>query len=403
MQIRDALTFDDVLLEPCYSEILPEHARTQTRFSRNIMLNIPVVSAAMDTVTEHGMAIAMAQAGGIGVIHKNLTVAEQAEAVRKVKRYESGMVIDPVTIYPMDTLSAARELMRQHAISGIPVVEPGTKKLVGILTNRDVRFATDGTIKVFELMTRENLVTVTERVTHDQARELLHRRRIEKLMVVDRDYRCVGLITVKDIDKAQNNPLGNKDLSGRLRVAAAVGVGGHNIDRAVELAKAGVDALVVDTAHGHSRGVIDTILALKQTLDGIDIVAGNVATPLAARLLIQAGADAVKVGIGPGCFVPGSPVVTKRGRIAIEKIELGDEVLTHTGQWKPVTNLFTFNDKKQIFKVNDILCTPNHEFYVLHKSYQDVVTDDNIHEYATWIEANNLTTDYLLIRHEIAK
>lgn len=300
MHIREALTFDDVLLEPCYSEILPEMAVTTTKFSRNISLNIPLVSAAMDTVTEHAMAIAIAQAGGIGVIHKNLSIAEQADEVRKVKRYESGMVVEPVTIYAMETLGTARELMQYHGISGIPVVEPDTKKLVGILTNRDVRFATDSRIKVSDLMTRTNLVTVTGRVTHQQARELLHQHKIEKLVVVDDAYRCVGLITVKDIDKAQNNPLGNKDIEGRLRVAAAVGVGVNNMQRAIELAKAGVDALVIDTAHGHSRGVVDMIQELKRSLQGIDIVAGNVATPAAAKMLIDNGVDAVKVGIGPG-------------------------------------------------------------------------------------------------------
>ena len=300
MHIREALTFDDVLLEPCYSEILPEMAVTTTKFSRNISLNIPLVSAAMDTVTEHAMAIAIAQAGGIGVIHKNLSIVEQADEVRKVKRYESGMVVEPVTIYAMETLGTARELMQYHGISGIPVVEPGTKKLVGILTNRDVRFATDSRIKVSDLMTRTNLVTVTGRVTHQQARELLHQHKIEKLVVVDDAYRCVGLITVKDIDKAQNNPLGNKDIEGRLRVAAAVGVGVNNMQRAIELAKAGVDALVIDTAHGHSRGVVDMIQELKRSLQGIDIVAGNVATPAAAKMLIDNGVDAVKVGIGPG-------------------------------------------------------------------------------------------------------
>jgi IMP dehydrogenase len=300
MIIREALAFDDVLIEPQYSDILPDMAITSTRFSKNILLNIPLISSAMDTVTEHAMAIALAQAGGIGVIHKNLSIIEQVDEVRKVKRYESGMVVDPITIYAEETLGVARELMGRYGISGIPVIEPGTRKLVGILTNRDVRFATDNTIKVSDLMTSENLVTVTGKITHDDARELLHLHKIEKLIVVDGEYRCVGLITVKDINKAQNNPLGNKDSQGRLRVAAAVGVGDGNINRAIELAKVGVDALVVDTAHGHSSGVVEMVKYLKNTLDGIDIIAGNVATPAAALTLINCGADAIKIGIGPG-------------------------------------------------------------------------------------------------------
>jgi IMP dehydrogenase len=297
--IRDALAFDDVLLEPGYSETLPDAVDPSGRFSRNISLKIPLVSAAMDTVTEHAMAIAIAQAGGIGVIHKNMTIHDQAEEIRRVKRYESGMVVNPVTIHPTDTLGAVRNLMDMHNISGIPVVESGTGKLVGIITSRDVRFATDSSTKVSELMTRDP-IAVQGHVSREEAQELLHKHRIEKLMVVDDANRCVGLITVKDIEKAQTNPLGNKDSQGRLRVAAAIGVGQDGLRRAEQLIAAGVDVLVIDTAHGHSLGVIETVLAVKERHPHIDVVAGNVATPTAAEALIGAGADGIKIGIGPG-------------------------------------------------------------------------------------------------------
>lgn len=297
--VKEALAFDDVLLEPAYSEVLPAGVSPAGRFSRNIAMNIPLASAAMDTVTEHAMAIAMAQAGGIGVIHKNLTISEQAEEVRRVKRYESGMVVNPVTIYDSENLNVLRSLMVQQNISGIPVIQPGTNKLVGIITNRDVRFATDLNIKVSDLMTKQ-VVTVKSGVTKEKAREILHTHRIEKLVVVDDDNRCVGLITVKDIDKAQSNPLGNKDSEGRLRVAAAIGPGDESMRRAAALILAGVDALVIDTAHGHTKGVIETVSAIKVQYPHIDVVAGNVARPEAARALILAGADGIKIGIGPG-------------------------------------------------------------------------------------------------------
>jgi IMP dehydrogenase len=400
--IRDALAFDDVLLEPGYSEVLPDMANPAGRFSRNINLNIPLISAAMDTVTEHAMAIAMAQAGGIGVIHKNMTVHAQAEEIRRVKRYESGMVVNPVTINPTDTLASVRNLMELHNISGIPVVEPGTGKLVGIVTSRDVRFATDSSTKVSELMTKDP-VSVEGPVSRETAQELLHKHRIEKLMVIDGNRRCVGLITVKDIEKAQANPLGNKDPQGRLLVAAAIGVGDDGVRRAEQLISAGVDALVIDTAHGHSLGVINTVLAIKERYPHIDVVAGNVATPAAARALIKAGVDGVKIGIGPGCFAPGSLVITSRGRIPIEDVVIGDIVITHTGQWKPVTNVFTFDDKKSVIKINNIVCTPTHEFYVLNKKWKDVVTDQTLASYAKWVKAEELTDDYLLIRHTQAK
>lgn len=299
-RIEEAFTFDDVLIVPAYSQVLPAETDTRTRLTRAIALNIPLVSAAMDTVTEAALAIAMAQAGGIGVIHKNLDVEAQAAQVRQVKKFESGMVVNPLTIHPDQTLADARALMNTHHISGVPVVERETGRLVGILTNRDVRFATDPSLRVYELMTRENLVTVTAEVAPDEARRLLHRHRIEKLLVVDNSYRCVGLITVKDMDKAQAHPLANKDEFGRLRVAAATGVGAEGKQRAAALIAAEVDVVVVDTAHGHSAGVLDAIGNIKQLSNSVQVIAGNIATPEGALALIEAGADAVKIGIGPG-------------------------------------------------------------------------------------------------------
>jgi IMP dehydrogenase len=254
----------------------------------------------MDTVTEAPMAIAMAQQGGIGVVHKNLSIEDQADQVRQVKKFESGMVVNPLTIHPEQTLAEAQALMAQHRISGVPVVERDTNRLVGILTHRDVRFATDPAARVYELMTRENLVTAPANVAPEVARSLLHKHRIEKLLVVDEDYRCVGLITVKDMDKAEAHPLANKDELGRLRVAAATGVGEDGARRAEALIAAGVDVVVVDTAHGHSEGVLRAVARIKERSNAVQIVAGNVATPEAAAALIKAGADAVKIGIGPG-------------------------------------------------------------------------------------------------------
>ncbi len=300
MQFREALTFDDVLLRPAESAVLPAHTSTRTRLTRSIELGIPLLSAAMDTVTEHRLAIAMAQAGGIGVIHKNLDAGRQADEVRKVKKFESGMVINPVTIHPDQTLADALRLMAEHQISGIPVVERGTTKLVGILTNRDVRFADNKAEPVRQLMTRDRLITVGEGVDRAEAKRLLHQYRIEKLLVVDRDYRCIGLITVKDMEKAQAYPNASKDEKGRLRAAAAVGVGSDGLKRAEALLEAEVDVIVVDTAHGHSRGVLQTVGDVKRLSNACQVVAGNVATSEGAKALIDAGADAIKVGIGPG-------------------------------------------------------------------------------------------------------
>jgi IMP dehydrogenase len=299
-RIVEAFAFDDVLLVPAYSQVLPSAVATTTRLTRGISLNIPLVSAAMDTVTEAEMAIAMAQQGGIGVIHKNLTIEEQAQQVRRVKKFESGMVVNPLTIHPDQTLAEAQALMAANRISGVPVVERDTNRLVGILTHRDVRFATDPNLRVYELMTRENLVTVQPGVAAEHARGLLHKHRIEKLLVVDDAYRCVGLITVKDMDKAEAHPLANKDSLGSLRVAAATGVGEDGHARAAALIEAGVDIVVVDTAHGHSQGVLAAVSRIKKASNAVQVIAGNVATPDGARALIDAGADAVKIGIGPG-------------------------------------------------------------------------------------------------------
>ena len=299
MQFREAYTFDDVLLEPAASSVLPTEVDTRTRLTRTIELGIPLISSAMDTVTEARMAIAMAQAGGIGVIHKNLSIEEQAREVASVKKFESGMVINPLTIRPDATLADALALMDRYGIHGIPVTEEGGK-LVGILTNRDVRFATDTNQRVYELMTRDPLVTVREGVSMEEAKRLLHQHRIEKLVVVDEKFTCVGLITVKDIEKARQYPNACKDEQGRLRTAAAVSTGADGIERAQELMNAGVDVLIVDTAHGHSSRVLETIAAIKKISNRTQVIGGNVATADGTRALIDAGVDAVKVGIGPG-------------------------------------------------------------------------------------------------------
>ncbi|GAB6054184.1 IMP dehydrogenase [Magnetospira thiophila] len=303
MNIPEALAFDDVLLVPAASSVLPAEADTTTQLTRSIRLGIPMISAAMDTVTERNMAIAMAQGGGIGVIHKNLDPAEQANEVRAVKKFESGMVVDPMTITPDACLSDALDLMTAHHFSGIPVVEKGGV-LRGILTNRDVRFAINPAQQVQELMTRHTdqcpLVTVREGVDMEEAKRLLHQHRIEKLLVVDDDFRCIGLITVKDIEKAKTFPNACKDEQGRLRVAAATGVGANGFARAEALIDASVDVLVVDTAHGHSKGVLEAVAYIKKISNRVQVIAGNIATADAAKALIDAGADAVKIGIGPG-------------------------------------------------------------------------------------------------------
>lgn len=301
-----ALTFDDVLLQPAKSSILPGEAKLVSRITKDITVNLPILSSAMDTVTEAPMAIAMAQAGGIGVIHRNLSPQEQAEEVKQVKRFESGMVVNPITIGPDASLKDAQELMSSRNISGIPVVQGAGEggrfkgRLLGILTNRDVRFVTDNTVSVASVMTSDNLVTVSDDVNIQEAKKLLHQHRIEKLLVVDEAYQCVGLITVKDIEKAKSNPLAVKDGRGRLLAGAASTVGDDGYERSRYLIEAGVDLLVIDTAHGHSQPVIDAIKRIKSQYPHVQLIAGNVATAEATRELIDAGADAIKVGIGPG-------------------------------------------------------------------------------------------------------
>lgn len=297
--IPEYLTFDDVLMKPGASSVLPAQVNTATRLTRSIRLSIPIISAAMDTVTESRLAIAMAQAGGLGIIHKNLEPHEQAEHVRQVKRFETGMVVNPITIAPDATLGDVLKLKERHRISGIPVVD-ARGRLAGIITNRDVRFATDLNMKVADLMTSDNLVTVKAGVDRGEAKRLLHKYRIEKLIVVDDDYRCVGLITVNDMEKAADHPLAAKDEHERLLVGAATGTGDAGYERAALLVDAGADLIVVDTAHGHSENVISQVTRLKKLSNKVQIVAGNVATAEAVKALVDAGADAVKIGIGPG-------------------------------------------------------------------------------------------------------
>jgi IMP dehydrogenase len=299
MNFPEALTFDDVLLVPARSAVLPAQTDTRTRVTRGIELRIPLLSSAMDTVTESALAIAMAQSGGVGILHKSMPIEAQAAEVRKVKKYESGMVVNPVTITPDRKLADARKLMAEHKISGIPVVEKGGK-LAGILTNRDVRFATDSKQPIAELMTKENLITVREGVDRSEAKRLLHKHRIEKLLVVDKDYNLVGLVTVKDIEKAERHPHASKDEQGRLRVGAATGVGDDGVKRAEALFDAGVDIIVVDTSHGHSEGVMKAVDRIRRLSNYTQIIAGNVVTAEGAKALIDAGADGIKVGIGPG-------------------------------------------------------------------------------------------------------
>jgi len=300
VKINEALTFDDVLLIPAESDVLPATANTTTKLTKGIEMGIPLVSAAMDTVTESSMAIAMAQFGGVGVIHKNLTIDEQASEVRKVKKFESGMVADPLTFPPDAKLAEVQAKKEEVKFSGFPVVERGSGKLVGIITNRDMRFAENPEQPISELMTKDNLVTVKEGVSGEEAKRLLHQNRVEKLLVVDDKYRCIGLITVQDIDKAESNPNACKDDQGRLRAAAATGTGDAGWERSIALIDAGVDVLVVDTAHGHSRGVLEQVAKIKNHHPNVEVIGGNIATGEAAKALIDAGADAVKVGIGPG-------------------------------------------------------------------------------------------------------
>lgn len=297
--IMEGLTFDDLLLVPAYSEVLPRDVNLTTRFSRNITLNVPMVSAAMDTVTETNMAIAIAREGGIGVIHKNMGIEEQARQVRAVKRAENGMILDPISIAPDKDVATALAIMAEFKIGGIPVVDKDNR-LLGIVTNRDLRFEKEMGKKIDKVMTKENLVTTRQSTNLEDAADILQQHKIEKLPVVDGDYKLVGLITYKDITKAKDKPFACKDPQGRLRVAAGIGVTSDSVERAGALIDAGVDAIVIDTAHGHSKGVADMLRLIKNSYPGMDVVVGNIATGEAARYLVDAGADAVKVGIGPG-------------------------------------------------------------------------------------------------------
>ncbi len=297
--VGEGLTYDDVLLVPAFSDVLPREVNIQTQFTRNITLNVPIVSAAMDTVTESRMAIAMAQEGGIGVLHKNMTIEEQAIKVRKVKRAESGMIIDPVTLPKNAKVIDAKNNMREHSIGGIPIID-NNHKLIGIVTNRDLRFEKNEDRPISEVMTSENLVTVAEGTSLQEAEVILQNNKIEKLPVVDKENTLVGLITFRDITKLTLKPMANKDKLGRLRVAAAIGVTGDAVDRAEALVASGVDAVVIDTAHGHTRGVVTVLKEVKAKFPDLEVVVGNIATAEAAKYLVEAGADAVKVGIGPG-------------------------------------------------------------------------------------------------------
>ncbi|TDQ29742.1 IMP dehydrogenase [Tenacibaculum caenipelagi] len=297
--VGEGLTYDDVLLVPAYSEVLPREVSIQTKFTRNIIINVPIVSAAMDTVTESAMAIAIAREGGIGVLHKNMTIEQQALEVRKVKRAESGMIIDPITLSLNSIVLDAKQAMREHKIGGIPIVDEGGK-LIGIVTNRDLRFEKNNERPIVEVMTSENLVTVAEGTSLKDAEVILQENKIEKLPVVNDDDKLVGLITFRDITKLTQKPIANKDSYGRLRVAAALGVTHDAVDRAEALVNAGVDAVIIDTAHGHTKGVVSVLKAVKAKFPQLDVVVGNIATPEAAKYLVEAGADAVKVGIGPG-------------------------------------------------------------------------------------------------------
>jgi len=308
--VPEALTFDDVLLLPARSDVIPTQANTQTRLTRNITINIPIVSAAMDTVTESHMAIALAQQGGLGIVHRNLSIEDQANEVDKVKRSESGMIVDPVTMHPTDRVSDALEVMRKYKISGVPITEDG--KLVGILTNRDLRFETRFDIPIDSVMTKKNLITVPVGTTLEEAEKILHQHRVEKLLVVDDKYNLKGLITVKDIQKKLKYPNAAKDSQGRLRVGAAIGATGDFLERAQELAEAKVDVLAIDSAHGHSTKVLDAVKLVKEKLPHVDLLAGNVATFDGACELARAGADGIKVGIGPGSICT-TRVVTGAG------------------------------------------------------------------------------------------
>ncbi|HJQ23251.1 MAG TPA: IMP dehydrogenase [Blastocatellia bacterium] len=384
-EIQEALTFDDVTLVPARSNVLPTEADTTTRFSRNIPVNIPISSSAMDTVTESHLAIAIAQQGGIGVVHKNLSIEAQRDEVDKVKRSESGMIVDPVTMTPDRRISEAMEVMDRYRISGVPIVE-ANGHLVGILTNRDLRFETRLDLSISEVMTKDNLITVPVGTTLNEAKAILQRHRVEKLLVVDENYRLKGLITVKDIQKAIKYPLAAKDDLGRLRVAAAIGATGDYLERAEELVRARVDALVIDTAHGHTEGVINAIKAVKSRFPELDVVAGNIATGEATKDLIHVGVDAIKVGMGPGsiCCQEDALILMSNSSVKrIADVQVGEMVVTHRGRVRPVTKTYRRAYRGSMIALNVAGCpdklrlTPNHELLAVTFDVPDKVRAKN--------------------------
>lgn len=383
--IPEALTFDDVSIVPARSGVLPTEADATTRFTRNIPLNIPVSSAAMDTVTESHLAIAIAQQGGIGVVHKNLSITVQRDEVDKVKRSESGMIVDPVTMTPDRPIAEAMEVMDRYHISGVPIVEE-SGQLVGILTNRDLRFETRMHLPISDVMTKENLITVPVGTTLGEARAILQKHRVEKLLVVDDDYKLKGLITVKDIQKAIKYPNAAKDSLGRLRVAAAIGATGDFMERAEELVRARVDCLVIDTAHGHTEGVIAAVKKIKSRFPEIDLVAGNIATADATKDLISAGVDAVKAGMGPGsiCFDKNALILLADSSVKrIAEVSVGDRVVTHLGRVRPVTKTYRREYRGSMVALgiggcpDKLRVTPNHEFLAVTFDALDKVRAKN--------------------------
>ena len=403
-----ALTFDDVSVIPQYSEVLPSEVDTSVRLTPEINLKIPIISAAMDTVTEYKMAIALAQLGGLGVIHKNMSIDKQTSQVMMVKRHDGGIVKDPITVNDYHALSEVIALSEVSGFNSFPVVmnytryDSSKKVLIGFLTARDIRFQTDDNITVEQIMTPySKLVVATEEMTRDQMRDLMYQFKVEKMPVVKMEGDTPilkGLITMKDMEIMDKMPNATRDKDRRLMVAAAVGVSDKEKERVAELVSAGVDALVVDSAHGHSRRVIEMVEWIADNYPEVGIIAGNVVTAEGVEALYQAGANCVKVGIGPGCFVPGTKVTTRNGMTPIEEIDEGAEVLTHRGRWKKVVGKSTFSDKKEVAVVNGIASTTDHKYYVIHKRHKSSVTDDNLHSLAEWIEAKDLTKDYLLIK-----
>jgi inosine-5'-monophosphate dehydrogenase len=412
---RDGLTFDDVLLVPAESRVLPSNADVGTQLTRTIRMRIPITSSAMDTVTEHRLAIALAREGGIGVIHKNLSIADQAEMVRKVKRSESGMISDPITMGPDKTVGDALDLMAEYRISGIPITT-ADGDLVGILTNRDLRFETDRSRPIHELMTSQNLVTVPEGTTLEQAKEILHKHRIEKLLVVDRRGKLSGMITVKDIMKQIEHPNACKDEHGRLRVGAAIGASGDFLERAAALIKVGTDVLVLDTAHGHSGGVLDAVLRVREAFPNIQLIAGNVSTGAGAAALCERGVDAVKVGQGPGsiCFSGDTPITMSDGSVKpIAEVQIGEAVVTHRGRVRPVTKTYRHMYRGTLMSLNISGCpdrlrvTPNHEFLAITFDAPDTMRAKNGAKYffgtrkyntgLRWVRADQLKPQDVLV------